>query len=118
MNSLGNLESNIYRDAGIRPEVYDLFEDEASKTGRVVVIEVPPRPVGKVFKFEDVPLMRVGEDLLPMDDKTYLSIIQEQEPDFSEQFCDEAIFDDLDPEEDTCPDKSRCLLQIFMFSER
>ena len=98
MNSLGNLESNIYRDAGIRPEVYDLFEDEASKTGRVVVIEVPPRPVGKVFKFEDVPLMRVGEDLLPMDDKTYLSIIQEQEPDFSEQFCDEAIFDDLDPE--------------------
>ena len=75
MNSLGNLESNIYRDAGIRPEVYDLFEDEASKTGRVVVIEVPPRPVGKVFKFEDVPLMRVGEDLLPMDDKTYLSII-------------------------------------------
>ena len=97
-NSLGDLESNIYRDTGIRPEVYELYEDEASKTGRVVVIEVPSRPVGKVFKFEDVPLMRVGEDLLPMDDKTYLSIIQEQEPDFSEQFCDEATFDDLDPE--------------------
>ena len=91
-----------------------MFEDEASKTGRVVVIEVPPRPVCKVFKFEDVPLMRVGEDLLPMDDKTYLTIIQEQEPDFSEQFCDEAIFDDLDPEEDTCPDKSRCLLHRFL----
>ena len=97
-NSLGDLESNIYRDAGIRPEVYELFEDETSKTGRVVVIEVPSRPVGKVFKFEDVPLMRVGEDLLPMDDKTYLSIIQEQEADFSEQFCDEATFEDLDSE--------------------
>ena len=97
-NALGELESNIYRDSEIRTDVYELYEDEAYKTGRVVVIEVPSRPIGKVFKFEDVPLMRVGEDLLPMDDKTYLSIIQEQEPDFSEQFCDEATFDDLDSE--------------------
>ena len=97
-NALGELQSNIYRDSDIRTEVYELFEDEINRTGRVVVIEVPSRPIGKVFKFEDVPLMRVGEDLLPMDDKTYLSIIQEQEPDFSEQFCDEATFDDLDPE--------------------
>ena len=97
-NALGELESNIYRDSDIRTEVYELYEDEVNRTGRVVVIEVPSRPIGKVYKFEDVPLMRVGEDLLPMDDKTYLSIIQEQEPDFSEQFCDEATFDDLDPE--------------------
>lgn len=97
-NSLGELESNIYRDTGIRPDVYELYENEESKKGRVVVIEVPMRPVGKVFKFEDVPLMRVGEDLMPMDDKTFLSIIQEQEPDFSEQYCQEATFDDLDPE--------------------
>lgn len=95
-NSLGDLESNIYRDSGIRTDVYELFENEEKKTGRVVVIEIPSRPAGKVFKFEDVPLMRVGEDLLPMDDKTFLSIIQEQEPDFSEQFCDEATLDDLD----------------------
>jgi ATP-dependent DNA helicase RecG len=97
-NALGELESNIYRDSDIRTMVYELYEDEVNKTGRVLVIEVPSRPIGKVFKFEDVPLMRVGEDLLPMDDKTYLSIIQEQEPDFSEQFCDEATFDDLDLE--------------------
>lgn len=95
-NALGELESNIYRDTGIRPDVYELFQNEENKTGRVVVIEVPSRPVGKTFKFEDVPLMRVGEDLMPMDDKTYLSIIQEQEPDFSEQFCEEATFEDLD----------------------
>ena len=95
-NSLGDFESNIYRDSGIRTDVYVLFENEEKKTVRVVVIEIPSRPTGKVFKFEDVPLMRVGEDLLPMDDKTFLSIIQEQEPDFSEQFCDEATFDNLD----------------------
>ncbi len=97
-NTLGDLESNIYRDSGIRTDVYELFEDEENKKGRVVIIEVPSRPTGKAFKFEDVPLMRVGEDLLPMDDKTFLSIIQEQEPDFSEQFCEGASFDDLDPE--------------------
>lgn len=97
-NALGELESNIYRDTGIRTEVYELFEDEENKLGRVLVIEVPSRPIGKVYKFEDVPLMRVGEDLLPMDDKTFLAIIQEQMPDFSEQMCEKASFDDLDSE--------------------
>lgn len=96
-NALGDLEGNIYRDLGIRTEVYELYEDEANKTGRVVVIEVPSRPTGKAFRFEDVPLMRVGEDLHPMDDKTFLSIIQESEPDFSEQICEGASFKDLDP---------------------
>ena len=94
-NGLGQLESDIYRDMGIRPDVYELFEDVTGK--RVLVIEVPGRPIGKLYYFEDVPLMRVGEELKPMDTKTLLSIIQEQEPDFSEQYCDEASFQDLDP---------------------
>ena len=95
MNGIGQLESDIYRDMGIRPFVYELFENVTNK--RVLVIEIPGRPTGKVFKFEDVALMRVGEELKPMDDKTYISIIQEQEPDFSEQYCEEASIDDLDP---------------------
>ena len=97
-NKLGELESNIYRDTNIRTIIYELYEDKENRNGRVIVIEVPSRPIGKVYKFEDVPLMRVGENLLPMDEKTYLSIIQEQEPDFSEQICNTATFDDLDPE--------------------
>lgn len=95
LNAIGVLESEIYKDLGIRPMIYELY-DENKK--RVLVIEVPPRPTGKLYKFEDVPLMRVGEELKPMDDKTYISIIQEQEPDFSERICDEATFDDLDLE--------------------
>jgi len=94
-NGIGQLESNIYRDLKIRTDIYELFEEQTNN--RVLVIEVPPRPIGKLYKFEDVPLMRVGEDLQPMDDKTYLSIIQEQEPDFSQQICMEATFNDLDP---------------------
>lgn len=91
-DAIGQLESDIYRDMGIRPDVYELYEDDK----RVLVIEVPGRPAGKVFKFEDVPLMRVGEELKPMDDKTYFSIIQEQEPDFSEQICQSTTTADLD----------------------
>ena len=95
LGAIGQLESDIYRDLGIRPMIYELYDEE---NNRVLVIEVPPRPVGKLFKYEDVPLMRVGEELKPMDDKTYITIIQEQEPDFSERFCDEATFSDLDKE--------------------
>lgn len=97
-NGIGQLESDIYRDLGISPNIYELYEDEVTKTGRVLVIRVPPHPTGKVFKFEDVPLMRVGEELKPMDDQTFISIIQEQEPDFSEQICEGLSIDDLDEE--------------------
>ena len=92
LNSIGDLEANIYRDTEIRPKIYELFENEK----RVLVIKVPSRPTGKVFKFEDVALMRVGEELKPMSDEVYLKIINEQEPDFSQQICDELKIYDLD----------------------
>jgi len=91
---IGKLEANIYRDTNIRPSVYELYEN----LKRVLVIEVPSRPLGKVFKFEDVPLMRVGEELKPMSDETYLKIINEKEPDFSQQICEGLTLSDLDNE--------------------
>ena len=96
INALGDLEAAIYRDARIRPDVYELFENEETKSGRVVVIDVPPRPIGQVFKFEDVPLMRVGEELTPMPESQYRRIVEEQEPDFSERICEGITIDDLD----------------------
>ena len=57
-NGIGQLESDIYNDTGIRPQIYELFEDTTHK--RVLVIEVSGRPRGKVYKYEDVPLMRGG----------------------------------------------------------
>lgn len=92
IDSIGELEAKIYKDTGIRPHVYELYES----LKRVLVIEVPGRPAGKVFKFEDVALMRVGEELKPMSDEVYLKIIQEQEPDFSQQICEGLTISDLD----------------------
>lgn len=93
LNSLGELESKIYNELGIRTFIYEIFDKDGN---RVVVIDVPSRPVGIVYTFEDVPLMRVGEDLLPMDQRTLLAILQEHEPDFSQMFCDDVTIDDLD----------------------
>ncbi|MDD7029033.1 MAG: ATP-binding protein, partial [Prevotellaceae bacterium] len=94
-DAIGQLESDIYRDTTIRPEIYELYDEE---NRRVLVIEVPSRPIGKVFKFEDVPLMRVGEELKPMSDAMYLKILQESEPDFSEKICKGLSLEDLDEE--------------------
>ena len=96
--ALGELESNIYRDTQIRPIIYELFENDKTREGRVVVIEVPSRPIGKLFRFEDVPLMRVGEELKPMSDEMIFQILQEHEPDFSSEICDGTTIDDLDKE--------------------
>ena len=95
---LEELVSNIYRDTQIRPTVYELFEDEVNKKGRVLVIDIPPRPVGKLFRFEDVPLMRVGEELKPMSDEMIFQILQEHEPDFSADICEGLTIEDLDIE--------------------
>ena len=94
LDSLGELTQKIYSDTRIRVETDEIF-DEASK--RVVVIKIPSRPAGKVYKFDDVALMRVGEQLLPMSDEQYLKIVQEQEPDFSERICEGLTIRDLDP---------------------
>lgn len=98
LNALGVLESNIYNDCGIRPCVYELFEDPEKRTGRVVVIQVDGRPIGKLFRFEDVALMRVGEELKPMSDERIFQILREHEPDFSAEFCPGLKFSDLDLE--------------------
>ncbi|MUP45387.1 ATP-dependent DNA helicase RecG [Gramella sp. BOM4] len=93
LQQVGVLESNIYRDTGIRIDIEELYDQKGK---RVLVIKIPPRPIGKVFKFEDVPLMRVGEELKPMSDEMFLKIVQEQEPDFSQKICAEISIDDID----------------------
>ncbi len=88
----GKLAEDIYRDKQIRIQTEVLYEG----SNRVLVIHIPSRPVGKTLKFEDVPLMRVGEDLLPMSDERLFKILQEQEPDFSAKICESLTIDDID----------------------
>lgn len=88
----GQLEQDVYRDTGVRIQTEVLYEG----TRRVLVIRILSRPIGKLLYFNDVPLMRVGDGLERMSEEMYLSIIQEQEPDFSSKKCEGISITDLD----------------------
>ncbi|MFY0673977.1 MAG: putative DNA binding domain-containing protein [Bacteroidia bacterium] len=88
----GKLEQDVYRDMGTRIQTEVLFEG----TKRVLVIHIKSRPIGQWLTFEDVPLMRVGEELLPMSSEQMRSILLEQEGDFSAKPCPGLSMADLD----------------------
>jgi len=88
----GQLEQDVHKDIGIRIETEVLHEGP----NRVLVIKIPSRPIGKPLYFNDIALMRVGDGLERMSDEMYLSIIQEQEPDFSAKICEGITTDELD----------------------
>lgn len=90
---LGALEDEIYKRLYIRVRLEELFDDERR---RVLVVNIPSRPLGKALKFEGVPLMRIGDSLREMDDQEYFNIISEQNPDFSSQICNGLTINGLD----------------------
>lgn len=94
-NALGKLENEIYKALQILVDAYELFDEQ---NNRVVVVEIPRHPVGKALRFEDVPLWRSGEELIPMPDKVLFSILQETDPDYSQAICEGVTIDDLDKE--------------------
>ncbi len=89
---VGSLIDETYERLGVRVKVEELWEGG----NRIVVISVPSRPVGKLLKFEGVPLMRTGESLRNMSDEEMFAILSEQEPDFSAKICEGLTIDDLD----------------------
>ena len=98
--NLGALEDAIYNKMQIRVSVTEEFEpsEDAPNKKRVVIFNVPSRPIGKMLKFEGVPLMRTGESLREMSDAEMFKILSEQEPDFSAKPCEGLTMDDLDAE--------------------
>lgn len=66
--------------------------------GRVLIFQVPPRPIGDAIEYEGTYWMRAGESLVPMTKDMLKRIFAEVNPDFSGQICKEATIDDLDPE--------------------
>lgn len=95
IDKVGQLEDEIYRRLYIRVHCEELYDVDNK---RVLVINIPSRPIGKALRFEGVPLMRVGESLREMDDQEYFSILQEQDPDFSARICNGLSLDDLSEE--------------------
>jgi ATP-dependent DNA helicase RecG len=53
--------------------------------GRVLMFEVPPRPVGHPVSYDGRYWMRAGEELVPMTPDEIKRIVNETQPDFEEQ---------------------------------
>ena len=99
VGNLGALEDAIYEKMGIRVRIEEVFEPSKDDPNRkrVIVFNIPSRPLGKTLKFEGVPLMRTGESLREMSDAELFKILSEQEPDFSAKICEGLTMEDLDP---------------------
>jgi ATP-dependent DNA helicase RecG len=65
--------------------------------GRVLVFQVPSRPIGMPIQYEGAYWMRGGQDLVPMTPDVLQRIFAEAGPDFSAEMCGLARLDDLDP---------------------
>lgn len=96
--NLGDLEDAIYEKMQVRVRIDEEFEPSKDDPDRrrVIIFNVPSRPIGKMLKFEGVPLMRTGESLREMSDSEMLKILTEQEPDYSAKVCEGLTLDDLD----------------------
>jgi len=88
---IGALEDEIYNRLQIRIHINELLEGVL----RVLVFNIPSRPLGRMLKFEGAPLMRVGDSLRIMSDEEMFAILQEQEPDFSAKICHGLTIADL-----------------------
>lgn len=106
---VGALEDEIYTRLRIRVHAEELFDESGKDKLRVLVLNIPSRPLGKALRFEGVPLMRVGDSLREMDDAEYFSILQEQDPDFSARICPGLIIEDLD---DRAVEELRRLMRV------
>ncbi len=93
VDKIGALEDAVYEKLQIRVHCKELFDENGF---RVLITEIPSRPVGKTLKFEGVALMRTGESLRNMSDDEVFKILSEQEPDFSAKVCQGLTIDDLD----------------------
>ena len=91
---IGELEDKIYEHLSIRVRIEEIFDNDK----RVLVFNIPPRPIGTPLNFEGVPLMRIGDSLRVMSNAELFRILSESEPDFSSTTCTGLTFEDLDPE--------------------
>jgi ATP-dependent DNA helicase RecG len=65
--------------------------------GRVVLFQVPARPIGMPIQYEGAYWMRGGQALVPMTPDRLKTIFDEAGPDFSAEICPRASLADLHP---------------------
>ena len=86
-------KANLVERLRLRVDVSEL----AHSDGRVVVFEVPSRPIGMPVAIDGAYWMRAGDSLVAMTADQLQRIFAEGGLDFSAEVCPQAVFADLDP---------------------
>lgn len=92
--TISKVPHDVYQKIGITV----LVEEVSHTRGRVVIFDVPPRPVGQRVKSDGhykYPI-RVGESIVEMDDENTRTILNEVQPDFSAGVIERLAINDLD----------------------
>jgi ATP-dependent DNA helicase RecG len=90
---LERTKSGLFARLRLRIEVEAIQHTD----GRVLVFEIPARPIGMPIQYDGRYLMRAGEALVPMTPDMFKRIFNEARPDFSAEVCEKATLADLDP---------------------
>ena len=81
VRDLNNIKARIIDKLRFRVDAIELEHPD----GRVLVFEIPPRPVGQPRSIDGAYLMRSGEDLMPMTPDKLKSIFAEDQQDWFSQ---------------------------------
>lgn len=92
-SDLSKTKLSVMREIGLRVNACSV----AHPGGRVLVFDVPGRPVGTPIHRKGTYWMRSGESLVPMTPDVLRRIMGEAESDFSAQVCENANLNDLAP---------------------
>lgn len=90
---LERTKAGLVRDLHLRIDAREVHHP----AGRVLVFEVPSRPLGVPIPVKGAYWMRSGEALVPMTPDMLRRIFDETGPDFSAEICRPATLADLDP---------------------
>lgn len=89
---LGRTKATLTERLQLRFEVEEIPHPD----GRVLVFQVPSRPIGRPVQYQGAYWMRSGESLIPMTPDQLQRIFAETGPDFSAEICAAAQRDALD----------------------
>ena len=87
--------ANLKRDQSQRVRLNIEADEIEHPDGRVVVVTVPPRPIGMPIQYKGAYWMRRDKSIVAMPPEVLRAIFDEAHPDHSAQLCKNATLDDL-----------------------
>ncbi len=89
---VGKTQARLLDRLHLRIDVEEMVHPD----GRIVIVHVPSRPIGRPVEYRGAYWMRSHDALAPMTPEKLQQIFAEAEPDFSAQICKAATIGDLD----------------------